>query len=115
MRDGWQVTKIGWVKKNVDGVVGTNRDMAVVGGVIRDAQGEWIFDFARSLGVCSIPMSELWIVHDMLIHFGRLGLCKIVIETYNVMVTDIIHGKSKALVECALWPSSVSCWLVSGR
>ncbi|KAL4377956.1 hypothetical protein GQ457_02G019460 [Hibiscus cannabinus] len=76
--------------------------MVAIGGVIRDANGEWILGFARSLGVSSVLMSKLWTVHDVLFYSWRHELCKIVIETDNVMVANIIHENSKALAECAL-------------
>ncbi|KAK9004563.1 hypothetical protein V6N11_042028 [Hibiscus sabdariffa] len=47
-------------------------------------------------------MSKLWDVHNVLNYSWRLGLHKIIVETDNATVTNIFHGKSKALADCAL-------------
>ncbi|XP_039030217.1 uncharacterized protein LOC120164270 [Hibiscus syriacus] len=44
---------MGWVRVNVDGAVRERDGVTVCGGIIRNDQGEWIFGFSRSLGVCS--------------------------------------------------------------
>ncbi|GMI86404.1 hypothetical protein like AT5G61090 [Hibiscus trionum] len=76
--------------------------MAVIRGVIRDHNGDWLFGFARIIGVCNVLMSELWAVSDALVHCFRLGWRKVVVETDNVTVADIFNRRSNALYESAL-------------
>ncbi|MBA0675013.1 hypothetical protein Goari_016580, partial [Gossypium aridum] len=45
---------------NTDGVVQLGFGNAAAGGVVRDANGDWIFGYNRCLGKCSIFNAELW-------------------------------------------------------
>ncbi|KAK8579031.1 hypothetical protein V6N12_069366 [Hibiscus sabdariffa] len=57
---------VGWIKANFDGVVRGFDSLAAVGGVLRDAQGSWIYGYARRIGRCSVLMAELWATNDIL-------------------------------------------------
>ncbi|XP_039044945.1 uncharacterized protein LOC120184593 [Hibiscus syriacus] len=61
----WSRPPTGWIKGNSDGVVRTCDNMAAVGSVLRNSEGEWIFGFTLSLGRCLILTTELWGVHDL--------------------------------------------------
>ncbi|KAK8474212.1 hypothetical protein V6N13_110505 [Hibiscus sabdariffa] len=50
----WKALRQAWLKPNVDGVVRPLDDVAVVGGVIRYDHGGWLYEFAQSLGKCSV-------------------------------------------------------------
>ncbi|KAE8695670.1 hypothetical protein F3Y22_tig00110694pilonHSYRG00213 [Hibiscus syriacus] len=60
---------MGWVRER--------DEAAACGGIIQNDQGEWIFGFSRSLGVCSPFWTELWALHDGLKHVWSLGFRKI--------------------------------------
>ncbi|KAK8984567.1 hypothetical protein V6N11_047788 [Hibiscus sabdariffa] len=98
----WRRLEVDWAKANVDADVSGNQCMVAVGGVIRSDTGDWIFGFIGRIGVCTVLMIELWAVYDALLHTWWLGLRKIIIELDNATMVDIIHGKSRALVDCAL-------------
>ncbi|XP_039049176.1 uncharacterized protein LOC120190114 [Hibiscus syriacus] len=92
----------GWIKANVDAVVNTSDGLAAVCGVLRNEDGEWIFDFTRSLGRCSVLMDEIWVVRDTLWDAWRLGFRRVEVETDNVEVSCIFNGSSDALEGNAL-------------
>ncbi|KAK9037092.1 hypothetical protein V6N11_022014 [Hibiscus sabdariffa] len=91
----WTKPLIGWIKASSDGVVCTSDSWAAVGGVICDAYGCWIYGCARSIGRCSVLMSELWVAHD-------IGFCHVQFETDNSEVALILQGCSIALSGCSL-------------
>ncbi|KAL4353501.1 hypothetical protein GQ457_06G018870 [Hibiscus cannabinus] len=70
---------------------------AACGGLIRDENSNWIIGFTRSLGCCPVLFAELWGVHDALKHAWSLGHRRLVIETDNVEVVDILEGNSGSL------------------
>ncbi|KAE8713526.1 hypothetical protein F3Y22_tig00110206pilonHSYRG00050 [Hibiscus syriacus] len=98
----WTRPPTGWIKGNLDGAVRTCNNMAVVGGILRNSKGEWVFGFTRSIGRCSILIAELWGVHDLLLHTWRLGIRHIELETDNLEVMKICNFSSDALVG-VLW------------
>ncbi|KAK8477575.1 hypothetical protein V6N11_012716 [Hibiscus sabdariffa] len=49
----WQKPYVGWVKANSDGVVRGSDSLVAAEGVIRDAQGGWIYGCTRRIGRCS--------------------------------------------------------------
>ncbi|KAK9029762.1 hypothetical protein V6N11_026864 [Hibiscus sabdariffa] len=74
----------------------------VVGGVLRDDCGEWVFGFSRKVGRCSVLLAELWAIHDMLQHVWTLGPRKVLIESDNVEAIRILQYRSPALPDHAL-------------
>ncbi|KAL4367922.1 hypothetical protein GQ457_05G013710 [Hibiscus cannabinus] len=59
---------VGWIKVNVDGAVGGNDNRTSIGGVFKDASRAWLFEFSKSIGVCSVIVAELWTTHDAFMH-----------------------------------------------
>ncbi|MBA0683457.1 hypothetical protein Goari_025116, partial [Gossypium aridum] len=53
-----------WVHLNIDGLVKIEDDFAVVGGLVKDYNGKWIFDYYKYLGCCSVLESKLWSILD---------------------------------------------------
>ncbi|KAL4366257.1 hypothetical protein GQ457_05G004610 [Hibiscus cannabinus] len=93
----WVPPQPGWVTTNVDGDVWLSDSTAACGGLIRDENHNWIIGFTRSLGCCPVLFAELWGVHDALKHAWSLGHRRLVIETDNVEVVDILEGNSGSL------------------
>ncbi|KAL4318600.1 hypothetical protein GQ457_18G013930 [Hibiscus cannabinus] len=77
----WDPLPVGWVKLNVDAAVSTANNTAGVGGVIRDANGAWLFRFARFVGRCDVLLAELWAVHDGLLNAWSLGYRQVELES----------------------------------
>ncbi|KAE8700465.1 hypothetical protein F3Y22_tig00110556pilonHSYRG00057 [Hibiscus syriacus] len=77
----WQKPAEHWVKFNTDGAVGGSENMAAAGGFLRDAHGDWIFGFSRSLGICFVLNAELWAIHDALSYAWNNEFTKVEIET----------------------------------
>ncbi|KAK8491672.1 hypothetical protein V6N11_050107 [Hibiscus sabdariffa] len=98
----WTKPPIGWIKANSDGAVRTSDSWAAAGGVIRDAYGCWIYGCTRSIGCCSVLMSELWAAHDILIAAWDMDFRQVQFETDNSEVALILQGCSVALSGCSL-------------
>lgn len=60
---GWSPPSEGWVKLNTDGAVRGDHGMATAGGVLRGGDGCWGGGFAVNIGICSVPLAELWGVY----------------------------------------------------
>ena len=52
---------MGWLKLNTDGSNVGNLGIASGGGLICNENGDWVMGFARSLGITSGVMAELWL------------------------------------------------------
>ncbi|KAK9021462.1 hypothetical protein V6N11_011449 [Hibiscus sabdariffa] len=101
-RQCWVRPARGWVKLNVDAAVGVSDDRASVGGVIRGADGEWIFGFTRFVGRCTVLLAELWAVLDGLRHAWAVNCRRVELETDNKEVERILKHDSESLGASAL-------------
>ncbi|KAL4319850.1 hypothetical protein GQ457_18G018210 [Hibiscus cannabinus] len=101
-RRKWSCPTLGWIKLNVDGAMDLRDGSATIGGVIRDDQGNWIFGFLKSVGICSVLTTELWAILVGLRHVWRLGFRKIEVETDNVEVARILDRTSNVFSENAM-------------
>ncbi|KAE8705458.1 hypothetical protein F3Y22_tig00110429pilonHSYRG01311 [Hibiscus syriacus] len=70
--------------------------MAAAGGVIRDARGEWIIRFSRSVRTWSVLNAELWAIYDVLLHAWDLGVKKIIVETDSALAVDLINKSGRS-------------------
>ena len=50
----WEKPPEGWLKLNTDGSVEGGSGLACCGGVIRDANGQWVRGFSRRIGITTI-------------------------------------------------------------
>jgi ribonuclease HI len=55
----WDPPCEGWVVLNIDRAKEAD-SFCGCGGIIRCSRGEWISDFSKGLGECSVEMAELW-------------------------------------------------------
>ncbi|KAK8550620.1 hypothetical protein V6N12_039319 [Hibiscus sabdariffa] len=53
------------IKVNTDGTTNSISDLATCGGVGRDANSKWWFEFAKVIGACSVLETELWDISYM--------------------------------------------------
>ncbi|KAL4386440.1 hypothetical protein GQ457_09G009190 [Hibiscus cannabinus] len=86
----WVLPPRDWFKVNVDGARDHRTGLAACGGLIRDHEGRWVRDFARSVGVCSPIESELWAVHEGLVQAWALGLRRVVVEVDSLSVLRLM-------------------------
>ncbi|KAK8558633.1 hypothetical protein V6N12_041933 [Hibiscus sabdariffa] len=56
----WSPPLLGWVKVNVDAAQGQTVGYMSIGGVTREASGQWLRGFGKFVGVCSVFEAELW-------------------------------------------------------
>lgn len=55
----WVCLKEEWVRCNSDGALKAERNRAGCGGVCRDYNGRWLYEFSKYLGSCNALMAEL--------------------------------------------------------
>ncbi|KAK9008509.1 hypothetical protein V6N11_075399 [Hibiscus sabdariffa] len=87
---------------NVDASVSIADQTAGVGGVLRDGYGTWLFGFTRFLGRCATLLTELWTIHDGLLHAWVLGYCQVELESGCLVVVRIVNSRSDVLAGCTL-------------
>jgi ribonuclease HI len=58
----WSAPKDGFVKLNGDDSVTNHGALAACGGVVRNADGVFIFGFSYNSGACTITTAELWAI-----------------------------------------------------
>lgn len=90
----------GWCKLNCDGAVTNYGSKAGCGGVVRDANGCFLYGFAAGLGSCSITEAELWAICRGLQLAQDRGLHQIAIETDSVVAKNLIVGDCSPLHPC---------------
>lgn len=56
----WEKPLEGWLKLNTDGLVEGGSGLACCGGVVRDANGQWVRGFSRRISVTTIFATKLW-------------------------------------------------------
>lgn len=56
----WEKLPEYWLKLNTDGSVEGGSGIACYGGVIRDANGQWVRGFSRRISVTNTFAAELW-------------------------------------------------------
>lgn len=79
-RISWEKLLEGWLKLNTDGSVEGGSGLACCGRAIRDANGQWVRDFNRRIGVTTIFAAELWGLREGLLLCRDLNLSSLVIE-----------------------------------
>lgn len=80
---GWTPSDSNMVKLNTNGAC---KDGITTGyiGLIRQSNGNWINEFAKSLGYCSVVMVKLWGVFEGLKLIEEIGLRRIVINVDSI-------------------------------
>ncbi|CAN1176014.1 Putative ribonuclease H protein At1g65750 [Linum perenne] len=78
---GWTKPPFGWVKLNIDGSYTEDNNSMAVGGLLRDAQGEWVTGFTNKLGRGSAIQAELTAIRDGLSLVWVLGFRKVQAES----------------------------------
>jgi len=66
--------------------------VAGCGGVLRGSDGEWLGGFARSLGLCSAHVAELWGVLEGLRYARSLDFRRVELHVDSVAVVKILNS-----------------------
>ncbi|KAK8990236.1 hypothetical protein V6N11_008942 [Hibiscus sabdariffa] len=66
----WQIPPPGCYKLNTDGSRRKIDGQASCGGVVRDSNGAWCFEFSKFIGSCFIIDVELWGVYRFMMCIG---------------------------------------------
>ncbi|KAF7840958.1 reverse transcriptase [Senna tora] len=85
---GWLPPPAGWWKINTDGSCQNN--LIGGGGVIRDANGNWVHGFNKWFGEGNSLMAELWAIFEGLKLAKRLFCHNIMIETDSLTAVNLI-------------------------
>ncbi|GMI88940.1 hypothetical protein HRI_002563300 [Hibiscus trionum] len=93
----WSCPPPDWIKANTDGAAKLSSGRASVGGVLRSSAGLWILGFFRKVGSCTALISELWGIHDVLIHAWRLGFRRVEVESDSLEAIRIVTKASVVL------------------
>ncbi|CAN1179696.1 Putative ribonuclease H protein At1g65750 [Linum perenne] len=86
----WTKPPFGWVKLNIDGSYVEETDSMAIGGVIRDAEGNWVTGYTNYLGRGSALQAELVALRDGLSLSWVLGFRKIQVESDCLDVVEIV-------------------------
>ncbi|MBA0566669.1 hypothetical protein Golob_011466, partial [Gossypium lobatum] len=99
----WSVTEI--IKLCTDGVIKVVLGSIAAGGFLRNENGEWIIDFNRFLGECSVFDAELWGILDGLSLIHDSSFAEVMMQTNNLEVVKAIQETSSSILNSAL----ISC------
>ncbi|MBA0768672.1 hypothetical protein Gotri_017457 [Gossypium trilobum] len=87
---------------NTDGVVQLESENATAGGVVHDANGDWIFGYNRHLRKCFIFNVELWGILEGLRLIQRRGHNEVIIQSDSLEVVKAILESTSTEANLAL-------------
>ncbi|KAH1063489.1 hypothetical protein J1N35_028476, partial [Gossypium stocksii] len=87
---------------HTDGAVQLDSGNASFGGVVRDANRDWIFGYSRHLGICSIFNAELWGILEGLRLIQRRRHDEVIILSNSLEVIKAILDSTSTEVNSAL-------------
>ena len=90
----WHRPPANWVKLNTNGSFIRNPGLAGGGGLIRNANKEWVQGFARAIGTTTIAF-ELWALHDGIRLCIALKCPVVIIELDAKLVVDLLHREDR--------------------
>lgn len=136
----WNKPSSGWTKLNCDAAVSHLGTNAAAGGVLRGADGHFIFAFSSYLGSCNTSEAEL---NSILLGASMIvarGLRRVVIESDSLLAIRLIrvgcstlhpnygivrdiHRRIQTIGECSIshvlyeanqmdWPSLACLWVI---
>ena len=92
----WEKPRNGWLTLNTDGSVASVSGIAGGGGLLRDANGDWVTGFARRIGITSSFMAELWGLRDGLQLCVQLHIQAVCIELDSKAIVEIFNSQNLA-------------------
>ncbi|KAK8972693.1 hypothetical protein V6N11_012888 [Hibiscus sabdariffa] len=100
----WLPPSLGWVKVNVDAAQRQMSGYMSIGGVIREAGGQWIKGFGKFVGLCSVFEAELWGAYIGLLCAWNFGYRQVILELDNLDVVSCIRREQQLIGGCLLGP-----------
>nr|WMB96745.1 hypothetical protein [Solanum melongena] len=88
---GWKAPEGEVLKLNVDGSVNNNTGIATSGGLVRDAQANWVCGFVQKIGIASILEAELWGILQGLKLCWNKGFRTLEVETDSAIAVKKIQ------------------------
>ena len=86
-----------WHKLNTDGSSLGNLGRTGGGGIIRNANGEWVGGYARAIGITTSTAAELWALRDRLNMCIKLNRPAVIIELDAKLVMDLLKKPGGSL------------------
>ena len=90
VRVGWEKPQVGWCCVSTDGYTSTNSGRAGCGGLIRDAQGEWVGGFSKRLRCLDSFIAELWGLRDGLMLCKNMNLNAMKVQLDPMAVVQLL-------------------------
>ncbi|MBA0872340.1 hypothetical protein Goshw_011759 [Gossypium schwendimanii] len=87
---------------NIDGALQLGSGNAATGGVVRDANGDWIFGYNRRLEKCSIFNAKLWGILEGLKLIQRRGHDEVIIQSDSFKVVKVVLESTSTETNSAL-------------
>ena len=92
----WDKPCCGWLKLNTDGSSMGNPGLAGGGGLLRDANGNWMGGFARRIGTTNSFTAELWALRDGLLLCQQMNVQAVIIELDVRAIVDVFNHQARA-------------------
>ncbi|KAK5836378.1 hypothetical protein PVK06_012165 [Gossypium arboreum] len=86
----WSAPESGWVKLNTNGAVSLNSYSAAIGGVIRDADGNWLSGYLMVLGKDEMFKIEARSMLERLHLLWDKGYRQVELECDNTLLVEIM-------------------------
>ncbi|KAL4369386.1 hypothetical protein GQ457_05G024870 [Hibiscus cannabinus] len=88
----WKKPESGWLCLNVDGVVSLTTGKAMIGGLLRDNAGNFLFGFSKFIGCANSLHAELWSLHVGLQLAWDYEIEFLQVQTDCKHVIQLLHG-----------------------
>ncbi|KAL8135927.1 hypothetical protein AgCh_010516 [Apium graveolens] len=96
----WQPPLLGWHKANVDAAIQIGASEFKVGMVIRNANGEFVEGLQKSINEeMSVLEAEAVGVYEALCWLMRLGLRKVIVESYSLVIVNALLNNTTFVSE----------------
>lgn len=91
----WNPPMAGWVSLNIDGAVQQTNGIAGCGGILRDEAGNWVWGFAKKIGIASPYSAELWGIYVGLNLAIKKGVRRVEIQVDSQSVANRLEDKQQ--------------------
>lgn len=88
----WTKPREDWFKLNSDGASLGNPGKAGGGGIIRNSQGGWVRGYARSIGLTSSIIAELWALRDGMQLADHMGIRQLEVELDAKVIVGLLNS-----------------------
>ncbi|KAL9460437.1 hypothetical protein AB3S75_003611 [Citrus x aurantiifolia] len=92
---GWKPPPENAFKLNTDGAC-KKMNMAAVGGLIRNANGNWAAGFCANIGISSVTNAKLWGLFYGIDLAWKLGVRNLLVEVDSKCIIDLLANTSNS-------------------